>query len=104
MSARTRANRFSKPGVASVRKPRRFDRRTSHKAIRRRTQMLLQGLSDAEDLTLPIPHKSTVHVIPAEPVNTVKSKQQKVWKTKAWKRRTAERMRRIQVMRELQTS
>lgn len=95
MSVRTRNNRLSKPGVSSVNRPARFDRRVEHRRVRRAAQIELGQLVEPEDHALPRPVNTSTKADPSErPVTEVKRRRFKVWKTKEWKRRSAARAQR----------
>jgi len=90
MSTRTKQNHLSKPGVSSVNKPDRFTRKVSHKQIRRKTHVALSQLVEPDNMVLPKHVHSSVDVDPADKPSRkpVQRKRFKVWKTKAWKRRS----------------
>lgn len=95
MSVRTRQNRQSKPGVAAVNRPARFDRRVEHRRVRRAAQVELNRLVEPEDHALPLPVHTSSKTDPADrPETTVSRRRFKVWKTKDWKRRSAMRAER----------
>jgi hypothetical protein len=59
-------------------------------------------MEEPENLTLPHPVHTTVKTDPAErPEVTVTTRRFKVWKTKAWKRRSNERAQRAEAYRQL---
>ena len=96
MSTRTRRSRSQVPGVVSVHKPNRSERRLEHAKIRHETHVALATVAEPEDLALPNPHHTAIRL---EPVNRDEVAQPerprfKVWKTKAWKRRKLERRQR----------
>jgi hypothetical protein len=94
MSVRTRQNRRRKPGVASVNRPPRFDRRVEHRRVRRAAHVEL-GKLEPEDHALPRPVHTSAKADPAErPDPDVGSRRFKVWKTKDWKRRSMQRAQR----------
>lgn len=95
MSVRTRQNRSRKPGVSSVNRPARFDRRVEHRRVRRAAHVELGRLVEPEDHALPLPVHTSFKADPSErPEATVGSRRFKVWKTKDWKRRSAVRAER----------
>ena len=95
MSVRTRNNRRRKPGVAAVNRPPRFDRRVEHRRVRRAAHIELGRLVEPEDHALPLPVHTSAKADPAErPEAEVSRRRFKVWKTKAWKRRSAARAER----------
>lgn len=100
MSTRTRRNRSRVPGVASVHKPSRAQRRHEHARVRRETHVALSTVAEPEDLALPRPHHTAVRLEPVsrnEIGDESKPKKFKVWKTKAWKRRKLERRQRAEL-------
>lgn len=98
LSVRTRNNRLSKPGVSSVNKPARFDRRVEHRRVRRAAHVELARLDEPENHALPLPVRTAIKADPSErPEVTVGGRRFKVWKTKAWKRRSAARAERAAV-------
>lgn len=95
MSVRTRENRRRKPGRASVHRPGRFDRRVEHRRVRRAAHIELNQMVEPEDHALPRPVHTSAKADPGErPETTVTRRRFKVWKTKAWKRRSAYRAER----------
>lgn len=95
MSVRTRQNRRRKPGVAAVNRPPRFDRRVEHRRVRRAAHVELSRLEEPEDHALPRPVHTSEKADPADLPDAVIAKRRfKVWKTKAWKRRSAVRAER----------
>jgi hypothetical protein len=95
MSVRTRQNRQRKPGVSSVNRPARFDRRVEHRRVRRAAHVELRTLWEPEDHALPLPVHTSAKADPAEREETTVSRRRfKVWKTKDWKRRSALRAER----------
>ncbi|MGI9595296.1 MAG: hypothetical protein ACR2QK_04000 [Acidimicrobiales bacterium] len=95
MSERTRQNRQRKPGVASVNRPARFDRRVEHRRVRRAAQVELSQLLEPEDHALPLPVHTSAKADPADrPDRQITRRRFKVWKTKDWKRRSAMRAER----------
>ncbi len=95
MSVRTRQNRRSKPGVASVNRPGRTDRKKEHRRLRRAAQLELAMMAEPEDHALPRPVHTSIKADPADkPSPSVGSRRFKVWKTKGWKRRSALRAER----------
>jgi hypothetical protein len=59
-------------------------------------------MSEPEDHALPLPVHSSMKADPAErPELAVRKRRFKVWKTKAWKRRTNQRAQRAAAMRSL---
>lgn len=95
MSVRSRQNRSRKPGVASVNRPGRFDRRVEHRRVRRAAHVELAKMAEPEDHVLPRPVHTSAKADPAEKPEPVVSKRRfKVWKTKGWKRRSARRAER----------
>ena len=59
-------------------------------------------MEEPEDLTLPRPVHATVKTDPADrPDIPVTTRRFKVWKTKAWKRRTNERAQKAEAYRQL---
>ena len=95
MSVRTRQNRSRKPGVSSVNKPARFDRKVEHRRVRRAAQVELDHLAEPEDHALPRPARSTFKADPSEREPApIARRRFKVWKTKDWKRRSAVRAER----------
>lgn len=102
MSQRTRSNRQRKPGVAASHKPPRYLRQVEHRRVRRAAQVGLTTMDEPEDLALPRPVHSSRKADPAEkPTVPVTSHRFKVWKTKAWKRRTQARAERAAAYRSL---
>lgn len=102
MSQRTRANRSSKPGVAAVNKPARFDRHVEHRRVRRAAHVELSMLAEPEEYALPLVAHASMKADPAErPEVTVSQRRFRVWKTKAWKRRTNLRAQRAAAYRSL---
>ena len=97
MSTRTRRSRSQVPGVVSVHKPNRSQRRHEHARVRHETHIALSSLAEPDDLALPRPHPTAERL---EPVNRDEvgngdgHRKFKVWKTKAWKRRKLERRQR----------
>lgn len=92
MSVRTRNNRQRKPGVSSVNRPARFDRRVEHRRVRRAAHIELDQMIEPEDHALPRPVRTSEKADPAERQEvTVSRRRFKVWKTKDWKRRSAMR-------------
>ncbi len=97
MSVRTRQNRQRKPGVSSVNRPARFDRRVEHRRVRRAAQVELNRLWEPEDHALPLPVHTSAKADPSEREEAVVSRRRfKVWKTKDWKRRSTMRAERAQ--------
>ncbi len=95
MSVRTRENRRRRPGVASVKRPPRFDRRVEHRRVRRAAQVELSQMVEPEDHALPRPVHTSMKADPNErPDVEVSRRRFKVWKTKAWKRRSTNRAER----------
>lgn len=95
MSVRTRNNRQRKPGVSSVHRPARFDRRVEHRRVRRAAQVELLQMVEPENHALPRPVRTSEKADPADRLeSTVKSHRFKVWKTKDWKRRSTQRAQR----------
>lgn len=95
MSVRTRENRRRHPGVASVKRPPRFDRRVEHRRVRRAAQVELSQMVEPEDHALPRPVHTSMKAEPDERPEFEPSRRRfKVWKTKAWKRRSANRAQR----------
>lgn len=102
MSQRTRTNRQRKPGVAAQHKPPRHVRQVEHRRVRRAAHVGLATMEEPEDLTLPRPVHTAVKTDPSErPEVPITSRRFKVWKTKAWKRRTLERAQRAEAYRQL---
>jgi hypothetical protein len=92
MSVRTRENRRRKPGRSAVNRPARFDRRVEHRRVRRAAHVELAQLAEPEDHALPRPVHTSAKADPGErPEATVGRRRFKVWKTKEWKRRSAQR-------------
>ncbi len=56
-------------------------------------------MAEPEDVALPRPHSTRVDIAPEDQVKVARTKSNKfkVWKTKAWKRRTTERVRRAKL-------
>jgi hypothetical protein len=102
MSTRTRRSRSQLPGVASVHKPNRSQRRQEHQRVRHETNIALHTFDEPDDLALPRPHHTAVRL---EPVNRddfdTSPRRFRVWKTKAWKRRKLERRQRAMMERRL---
>lgn len=98
MSTRTRRSRSQVPGVASVHKPNRYQRRQEHQRVRHETNIALQTFDEPDDLTLPRPHHTAVRLEPVsrDTADTADATTPKfrVWKTKAWKRRKHARYQR----------
>ncbi|MEM7322753.1 MAG: hypothetical protein AAF531_06685 [Actinomycetota bacterium] len=95
MSVRTRQNRRRKPGVASVHRPARFDRRVEHRRVRRAAHVELARLAEPEDHALPLPVHTSFKADPSDrPEATITKRRFKVWKTKDWKRRSTVRAQR----------
>jgi hypothetical protein len=96
MSTRTRRNRSQLPGVASVHKPNRSQRRQEHQRVRHETNIALATFDEPEGLALPRPHHTAVRLEPVnrDEVHEPSRPRFKVWKTKAWKRRKLERRQR----------
>ena len=96
MSTRTRRNRSQVPGVASVHKPNRSERRQEHQRVRHETHLALAAVDEPENLALPRPHHTAVRLEPVSrnEVSEPPSHRFKVWKTKAWKRRKLQRRQR----------
>ena len=95
MSVRTRENRRRRPGVAAVNRPGRFDRRVEHRRVRRAAQVELSQMVEPEDLALPRPVHTSLKSDPGErPEPPVGKRRFKGWKTKDWKRRSANRAER----------
>jgi hypothetical protein len=102
VSQRTRTNRTSKPGVAAVNKPARFDRQVEHRRVRRAAHVELATLAEPEECTLPLPVHISMKADPAErPELMVGRRRFRVWKTKSWKRRTSVRAQRAAAYRSL---
>lgn len=102
MSTRTRINKNSKPGASSKNKPSGFDRRKSHKSLRRAVNMKLVNIEDPDDFTLPRPvHSTTAAEHDNDQKKTVEKKKFKVWKTKAWKRRNNVRAEKARAYKEI---
>ncbi len=92
MSTRTRANKARNPGVAGTHKPAKFDRHVEHRKVRRAAHMALSQVEEPEDLALPRPHHLTEKVDPHDrQMPEVRKRRFRVWKTRAWKRRSNER-------------
>lgn len=92
MSVRTRNNRQQKPGVSSVNRPARFDRRVEHRRVRRAAHLELAQLVEPEDHALPRPVHTSSKADPSErPETVIGTTRFKVWKTKDWKRRSTKR-------------
>jgi hypothetical protein len=97
MSTRTRRSRSQVPGVVSVHKPNRSERRQEHARVRHETHMALATVAEPEDLALPRPHHTAVRLEPVnrdEVAEAPERRKFRVWKTKAWKRRKLERRQR----------
>ena len=96
MSVRTRENRMTKPGVAAIDRPARLDRKAEHRKVRRAVHTELNHLDEPEDHALPKPVHTARKVDPSEKPQAadVSRRRFKVWKTKGWKRRTAQRAER----------
>jgi hypothetical protein len=96
MSTRTRRSRSQVPGVVSVHKPNRSQRRQEHARVRHETHVALATVAEPEDLTLPTPHHTAIRLEPVnrDDVGEVEGFRFRVWKTKAWKRRKLERRQR----------
>lgn len=96
MSTRTRRNRSQLPGVASVHKPNRSERRQEHQRVRHETHIALATLDEPDGVALPRPHHTAVRLEPIsrDEVLSTSPPRFKVWKTKAWKRRKLERQQR----------
>lgn len=103
MSTRTRRSRSQVPGVASVHKPNRSERRQEHQRVRHETHIALATLDEPEGLALPRPHHTAVRLEPIsrDDVLDTAPARFKVWKTKAWKRRKLERRQRAMQEHEL---
>lgn len=102
MSVRTRNNRQRKPGVSSVNRPARFDRRVEHRRVRRAASVELSQLLEPEDHALPLPVHTSAKADPSErPETPVSQRRFKVWKTKDWKRRSTVRAQRAASYRDL---
>jgi hypothetical protein len=99
MSTRTRRSRSQVPGVASVHKPNRAQRRQEHQRVRHETNIALHTFDEPEDLALPRPHHTAVRLEPVsrDEVGEAAKPRFRVWKTKAWKRRKLERRQRAQL-------
>ncbi len=95
MSVRTRENRRRKPGFGAVNRPPRFDRQVEHRRVRRAAQVALSQMAETEDHALPRPVHTSLKSDPSErPEPAVSRRRFKVWKTKAWKRRSNDRAQR----------
>jgi hypothetical protein len=95
VSHRTRENRATKPGVAAVNRPARFDRQVEHRRVRRAAHVDLATVAELEEHPLPLPHHTSMKSDPMDrPEVRVGQRRFRVWKTKAWKRRTAQRAQR----------
>ena len=102
VSQRTRINRTSKPGVAAVNKPARFDRQVTNRRVRRAAHVELATIAETDNYALPLPVHTSMKADPAErPEIDVGKQRFKVWKTKAWKRRTSIRAQRAAAYRSL---
>ncbi len=102
MSQRTRVNKGRKPGAASVHRPDRSERRVEHRKVRRAAHKELASLQEPEDHALPRPHHTASKVDPTEKMEApIVRRRFKVWKTKAWKRRTNQRAQRAAAYRSL---
>lgn len=95
VSQRTRENRGQKPGAAANNKPPRFDRQVEHRRVRHAANIQLATMAEPEDLALPRPVHTSMKTDPQErPQIAVRKRRFKVWKTKAWKRRSQVRAER----------
>ena len=95
MCIRDRANKARTPGAAGVHKPAKFDRHVEHRKVRRAAHMALSQIDEPEDLALPRPHQLSEKVDPTEKtVPEIQKRRFRVWKTRAWKRRSNERTQR----------
>ena len=103
MSQRTRVNKGRKPGASSVNRPDRNERRVEHRKVRRAAHMELACMEEPEDHALPRPHHTALKVDPTEKFEPapVSRRRFKVWKTKAWKRRTNQRAQKAAAYRAL---
>jgi hypothetical protein len=82
--------------VASINRPARYDRRVEHRRVRRAAQVELSQLAEPEDHAFTRPVNTSFKADPSErPEAEVKQRRFKVWKTKAWKRRSAARAERV---------
>lgn len=83
-------------------KPGRSQRRVEHRKVRRAAHMELACLDEPENHALPRPHHTALKVEPTEKIQApVTPRRFKVWKTKAWKRRTNQRAQRAAAYRAL---
>jgi hypothetical protein len=104
MSTRTRRSRSQVPGVVSVHKPNRSQRRQEHARVRHETHIALATVAEPEDLALPRPHHTSVRLEPINRDDVAESLERpkfRVWKTKAWKRRKLERRQRAMMENQL---
>jgi hypothetical protein len=104
MSTRTRRSRSQVPGVVSVHKPNRSERRQEHARVRHETHIALATVAEPDDLALPRPHHTSVRLEPVNRDEVGSSSDRpkfKVWKTKAWKRRKQERRQRAMLENQL---
>ena len=102
MSTRTRASRSKNPGAAATHKPARYDRRVEHRRVRRATHVELAQLDEYGDYTLPRPIHTSLKTNPEDrPEVQIKRSKFRVWKTKAWKRRSLNRAAKAAAYQEL---
>ena len=102
MSQRTRVNRGRNPGAGAMNKPARFDRQVEHRRVRRATHIELAMMDEPEDHALTRPVHTSMKADPLErPDPPATGRRFKVWKTKAWKRRSNQRAERAAAYRQL---
>jgi hypothetical protein len=72
--------------------------------VRRAAHEQLAHVDEPDNLALPRPHHISEKVDPADrPAYEVRSRRFKVWKTRAWKRRTNQRQQRAQAWADLRS-